>query len=199
MSKCFFVTLLFLLARLLDFSLRICGMKIAIVNPNTGKKEDLAIKFYKLRDDIFAKKHHWEEPRGQERDRYDAASQFILVVKRGCVVAGCRIIHKELLGGPLPFEKDGGREGQEDDALVGLRSIEVSRMINTTRNALVSLVLHLSVYVYAKKGDYEGVFAVIRESYLISLERRFGKKYFHRFSGCMQKGSFKFIPVRIAL
>jgi N-acyl-L-homoserine lactone synthetase len=197
MSTCFFVTLS-LLAKLLDFSLRICGMKIAIVNPNTGKEEELAIKFYKLRDDIFAKKHHWEEPRGQERDRYDSASQFILVIKRGCVVAGCRIIHKELLGGPLPFEKDGGLQGQED-ASVGLRSIEVSRMINTTRTALVSLVLHLSVYVYAKKGNYEGVFAVIRESYLISLERRFGKKYFHRFSGCMQKGNFKFIPVRIAL
>jgi len=194
----FFIPFFASIARILALFLIFKRMKIVKVNPVAPSDQKLARSFYELRDDVFAKKHHWEEPRGEERDRYDLASIFIVVMKGERAVAGCRIIHKKLLlGNPLPMEE--GLNSFSTGRLIPRDAIEISRMINTSGSKLVFFALHLAVYAYAKNGGFRRVFATIRKIYLEGrLDKVFGKEYFERLSGeTKKKGSEQFIPVQI--
>ncbi len=191
----FFVSI----SKILAFILVLFGMRIKTVNPVAPSDQKIARSFYELRDDVFAKKHHWEEPRGEERDRFDLASIFIVVMKGKRAIAGCRIIHKRLLlGASLPMEESLDNCSR---TVISTDAIEVSRMINTSGSKLVFMALHLAVYAYAKTGGFRKVYATIRKIYLEGrLDKVFGKEYFERIPGTIKrKGNDSFIPVQIHL
>ncbi|MDD2766288.1 MAG: acyl-homoserine-lactone synthase [Candidatus Moranbacteria bacterium] len=196
----FFIGSFVTISKILAMILVLLGMRIIRVNPVAPRDRKLAKLFYELRDDVFAKKHHWEEPRGEERDRYDLASIFIVVMKGDRAVAGCRIIHKKLLlGNPLPMEEG---LSQFEQIAIPRDAIEISRMINTSGSKLVFFALHLAVYTYAKTGGFRKVFATIRKVYLEErLDKIFGKEYFERLTATTikRKGADQFIPVQIHL
>lgn len=188
---------------LLSGVLRLIGYKLRVVDPALPAHALMAQSFYRLRDQIFAEKYEWEEPKGLERDRYDRAAKFVVVIRDGQVVAGCRIIHRSLLSGPLPMEETLDATGRmmihPDNA------VEISRMINSSGSRLVFDALHLMVRQYLEQGGLEA-FASTRRDYLEKkLDRKFGTEHFPRLSGSIKQRigkdgkSYEFVPHRIVL
>lgn len=183
---------------LLSLALRLQGYRLVVIDPAFPAHALLAQSFYRLRDQIFAEKYEWEEPRGLERDRYDRAAKFIVVVKDDTVVAGCRIIHKSLLNGPLPMEETLDEVGQT--MIDPSRAVEISRMINNSGSRLVFDALHLKVRQYLEDGALEA-FASTRRDYLEKkLERQFGSEHFPRLPGSIKQRvgkdgrTYEFVP-----
>jgi GNAT acetyltransferase-like protein len=184
--------------RILGLALRIRGYRLMLVDPALPAHAALAQSFYRLRDQIFAQKYEWEEPRGLERDRYDRAAKFIVVIRKDEVVAGCRIIHRNLLNGALPMEEsldESGREMIDPDT-----AVEISRMINDSGSRLVFDALHLMVRDYLRTGGLQA-FASTRRDYLEKkLDRQFGAEHFPRLPGPIKqrKGKdgkvYEFVP-----
>ena len=183
--------------------LRLTGLRFSIVNPRIPAQAEAALGFYELRDAVFAQKYGGEEPRGQERDQYDHASIFLTVTRYGKIVAGCRIIHRNLLDGQmLPVET---YLGEESRMTITQDAVEVSRMINTLgNNRMVFFGLHLAVFGYLAGKGFPMSLATIRKNYLeLILRKRFGDGFFERLSGSavMVKSTSSravtFVPVRI--
>lgn len=195
---------------LLSGVLRFSGYELRVIDPALPIHAALATNFYRLRDQIFAEKYQWEEPQGLERDRYDRAAKFIVVIRDGQVVAGCRIIHRSLLSGPLPMEETLDAAGRM--AINPSTAVEISRMINSSGSRLIFDALHLKVRQYLKHGGLEA-FASTRRDYLEQkLDRKFGAEHFPRLSGSIKKRtskqgsgkdekvkSYEFVPHRIVL
>ena len=195
---------------LLSGVLRLSGYELRIVDPALPIHAALATSFYRLRDQIFAEKYQWEEPQGLERDRYDRAAKFIVVIRDGQVVAGCRIIHRSLLNNPLPMEETLDEAGRM--VINPSTAVEISRMINSSGNRLVFDALHLMVRQYLEQGGLEA-FASTRRDYLEQkLDLKFGAEHFPRLSGSIKKriskqGNgkdekvkvYEFVPHRIVL
>lgn len=188
---------------LLSATLRLCGYRLQVVDPTLPLHAALATSFYRLRDQIFAEKYEWEEPQGLERDRYDRAAKFIVVIHDNRVVAGCRIIHRSLLNSPLPLEETLDADGR---MMVDPRTaVEISRMINSSGSRLVFDALHLMVRQYLEAHGLEA-FASTRRDYLEKkLDRKFGAEHFPRLSGSIKQRtgkdgkSYEFVPHRIVL
>lgn len=187
----------------LTLAIRFRGYQLRIIDPELPTHAALATSFYHLRDQIFAEKYEWEEPHGLERDRYDRAAKFIVVTRGNQVVAGCRIIHRSLLNGPLPLE--------ETLDAIGLSmihqetAVEISRMINSSGSRLVFDALHLMVHQYLYTSGLEA-FASTRRDYLEKkLDRKFGSEHFPRLPGSIKQRigkdgkSYEFVPHRIVL
>jgi len=187
--------------RLFSLALRIQGYRLRVVAPALPAHAGLAQSFYRLRDQIFAQKYEWEEPRGLERDRYDRAAKFIVVVRNDEVVAGCRIIHRNLLNDALPMEAaldETGRAMINPDT-----AVEISRMINNSGSRLIFDALHLMVRDYLKTGGLQA-FASTRRDYLENkLDRQFGARHFPRLPGSIKRREgkdgkmYEFVPHRI--
>ncbi len=175
------------------------GIRIEEINPRIPRDQGSATEFYKLRDAVFAEKYGWEEPRGLERDRFDHASIFLIVIRRGRTIAGCRIIHREFLdkGQCLPVE---AYLDEESTAIITENAVEISRMINTLpKERTVFLGLHLAVYAYLRQRRFPIALATIRENYLEKvLHKKFGVEHFQKRSGiAMKKGKNVFVPIQL--
>lgn len=175
--------------RLFRLALRIQGYRLLVVAPALPAHAGLARSFYRLRDQIFAQKYEWEEPRGLERDRYDRAAKFIVVVRNDEVVAGCRIIHRNLLNDALPMEAALDETGR---AMIDPETaVEISRMINNSGSRLILDTLHLMVLDYLKSEGLQA-FASTRRDYLEKkLYRQFGTWRFPRLPGCIKRRAGK--------
>jgi GNAT acetyltransferase-like protein len=184
--------------RLLGLVLRMRGYRLMQVDPALPAHAALAQSFYRLRDQIFAQKYEWEEPRGLERDRYDRAAKFIVVVRNDEVVAGCRIIHRNLLNDALPMEETLDEKAR---AMIHPDSaVEISRMINDSGSRLVFDALHLMVRDYLRSGGLQA-FASTRRDYLEKkLDRQFGAEHFPRLPGPIKQREgkdgkvYEFVP-----
>ena len=187
----------------LSAMIRCCGYQIRVVDPALPAHALMAQSFYRLRDQIFAEKYQWEEPQGLELDRYDRAANFVVVIRDGQVVAGCRIIHRSLLNNPLPMEETLDEAGRM--VINPSTAVEISRMINSSGSRLVFDALHLMVRQYLEQGGLEA-FASTRRDYLEKkLDRKFGAEHFPRLSGSIKQRigkdgkSYEFVPHRIVL
>lgn len=188
---------------ILSAMLRLRGYELQVVDPALPLHAALATSFYRLRDQIFAEKYEWEEPQGLERDRYDRAAKFVVVIRGEHVVAGCRIIHRSLLNDSLPMEETLDAAGQ---MMINPRTaVEISRMINISGSRLIFDALHLMVRQYLEHGGLEA-FASTRRDYLEKkLDRKFGAEHFPRLSGSIKQRigkdgkSYEFVPHRIVL
>ena len=187
----------------LSAMIRCCGYQIRVVDPALPAHALMAQSFYRLRDQIFAEKYQWEEPQGLELDRYDRAAKFVVVIRDGQVVAGCRIIHRSLLNNPLPMEETLDEAGRM--VINPSTAVEISRMINSSGSRLVFDALHLMVRQYLEQGGLEA-FASTRRDYLEKkLDRKFGAEHFPRLSGSIKQRigkdgkSYEFVPHRIVL
>lgn len=171
------------------------NVRVVLVRPSLWEDSELCHAFYRLRDDIFAVKYHWEESRGEERDRYDDGSEFFLALEKDVVVAGCRAIHRNRLApnGHLPIE-----EFLFAGEIVPADAIELSRMINVGKR-VTGLMLYQAMYQHLMvTGNRTEVYAVIREQFLSQLKKRMPHLNFEEVSNVFkQRGDDIFVPVRI--
>jgi hypothetical protein len=169
-------------------------ISIVLVRPSSEEDALLCHQFYRLRDEIFAVKYRWEEPRGEERDVYDNAAEFFLAVHNEGVIAGCRAIHRERCSvyGSLPME-----EFLPVNSLPS-HAVEISRMINIGKKE-AGLLVYQAIYEYLMvAGGRTELYAMIRKQFVVLL----GKKMQHlRFMPLAathkRRGKDIFVPVRI--
>lgn len=175
--------------------------RVVLARPSVAEDTEWCQKFYRLRDAVFAVKYHWEEPRGEERDSYDDAAEFFLVLKGEEVIAGCRAIYRErlacckALSATLPIEEFLTHPLSD-------RAIELSRMINVGSRSL-GLILYEAMYEYLilAKQRHE-LHAVIRKPFLALLARKLGHlglAFVEISTQSKYRGEETFLPVRIEL
>jgi hypothetical protein len=153
---------------------------------------ELAKAFYQLRDEVFAQKYGWEEPRGAERDRYDDNAIFVLAVEGNEVLAGCRVVFKDGPSEPLPIE-----------VATGIRlpdgAVEVSRVINVSGDPRLLGQIYSGVLGLVVDSGFAEAYAVIRSGFLAAIERQTSLPFrVERIAGePLRKGEESFLPVRL--
>lgn len=172
----------------------VSDISIVLIRPSLEEDALLCRQFYRLRDEIFAVKYRWEEPRGEERDVYDNAAEFFLAVHNGSVIAGCRAIHRDrcLPHGRLPIE-----EFLPANSLPA-HAVEISRMINIGKRE-AGLLVYQSVYEYlmVTEGRAE-LYAAIRKQFIILLRKKMQYLHFTPLAAVhKRRGNDIFVPVRI--
>jgi len=131
--------------------------------PVNQRLESLVSQFMAIRHKIWVVDHGWEE---DDKDHYDLCSTFLLLVKNGVVLAGCRLIH-DVYG--LPIRELVG------ETAVPSGSIELSRFCVTKNSTLPrSRLARLLVYgitIYTCRLEIAGkVCAVLRDSLILLLK-----------------------------
>jgi N-acyl-L-homoserine lactone synthetase len=171
-------------------------VEVVSVDPSSPQDQALCNSFYALRDEVFVIKNGWFEPR-EERDQYDQASVFFLALEGGRVVAGLRAIYQARLpvNESLPIETcfDG-------KSPVHLGAIELSRMINKGKPDIGLLVYRTMYQQLVIVEGHRSVYAVIRRSFLRSLQRCLINLTFDRLPGSSKwRGKSERVPVRIGV
>lgn len=170
------------------------GLRVILVSPKDPEDKERCREFYRLRDRVFGEKYHWEEPCGEERDRFDDASVFVLARWNEKMVAGCRIIYRERSISGLPIEAY-----LSPDCVPVPHAVELSRMINTSGESEIAWSVYGMLYRHLVISErVEEMYAVIREKYLTTLETRLRSVKFERLPGRVKLvGHELFIPVKL--